>query len=77
MKTLRFRCFMQHVGMNKFLHNGDLLPETSAMGSFEVLQFKIDRETIDQDYIDRLIVHIESMAVGKFRYTNVKLLSIN
>lgn len=76
MKTLRFRCFAQHAGMNKFLHDGDLLPETSAIGSFEVLQFKIDREVIDQDYIDRLIAHIESMAIGKFRYTNVKLLSI-
>lgn len=77
MKTLRFRCFAQHAGMNKFLQDGDLLPESSAIGSFEVLQFKIDREIIDQDYINRLIAHIESMAIGKFRYTNVKLLSIS
>lgn len=77
MKTLRFKCFMQHVGMNKFLQDGDLLPESSAIGSFETLQLKIDREVIDQDYIDRLIAHIESMDVGKFRYSNVKLLSIS
>lgn len=77
MKTLRFRCFAQHAGMNKFLQDGDLLPETSRIGSFEVLQFKIDKEVIDQDYIDRLIAHIESIDVGKFRYSNVKLLSID
>lgn len=77
MKTLRFRCFAQHAGMNKFLQAGDLIPETSAIGSFETLRFKIDREIIDQDYIDRLIAHIESMDVGKFRYSNVKLLSID
>lgn len=77
MKTLRFRCFMQHKGMSDFAKAGDLIPETSVIGSFETLRFKIDREIIDQDYIDRLIAHIESMDIGKFRYTNVRLLSIS